>query len=99
MHRHLYADPTGKYVHQVVLGACQQAAEHTVLIDTSVTPFRRFTGAEYATLVEQAARGFVQQGLQPGEVVGIFLCNSWEYAVANHAATLAGGIVTPMNPS
>lgn len=99
MHRHLYADPAGKYVHLVVLDACQRAAEHTVLVDTSVTPFRRLSGAEYATLVEQTARGFVQEGLQPGEVVAIFLFNSWEYAVAYHAATLAGGIVTPMNPS
>jgi acyl-CoA synthetase (AMP-forming)/AMP-acid ligase II len=45
------------------------------------------------------ARGFVAAGVQPGDVIAVFLSNSWEYAVAYHAATLAGAIVTPMNPT
>ena len=99
MSRKLYADPTGKFVHQIVLDACEKSADHVVLIDTSVDPFGRITGAEYVELVNCAARGFVAAGIRPGEVVAIFLSNSWEYAVAYHAATLAGAVVTPMNPS
>jgi len=99
MHRQLYADPTGKFLHQVVLESCQRAGERTVLVDTSVNPARRISGAEYASLVESAARGFVAAGIKPREVVAIFLCNSWEYGVAYHAATLAGAIATPMNPT
>ena len=45
------------------------------------------------------ARGFVAAGLKPGEVIAIFLPNSWEFAIAYHAATLAGGIPTLLNPS
>ncbi len=38
-------------------------------------------------------------GLAPGEVVAIFLPNSWEFAITYHAATLAGGIPTLLNPA
>ena len=99
MTRRLYADPSGKFVHQVVLEGCQSAGNRTVLVDSSTNPPRRITGEEYASLLEQVAKGFVAAGLAPGDVVAVFLPNSWEYAVAYHAATLAGGIATPMNPS
>ena len=49
--------------------------------------------------MELAARGFVAHGLQPGDIVAIFLANSWEFCVAYHAATLAGGIPTLLNPT
>jgi long-chain acyl-CoA synthetase len=93
----LYADPTGRFVHDVVLQSCRQNASKTALIDTSCN--RRFTFAEYGSLVESLAHGLISAGLAPGEVVAIFLPNSWEFAITNHAATLAGGIPTLLNPS
>ncbi len=48
---------------------------------------------------ETLARGFISAGLVPGEVIAIFLPNSWEFAITYHAATLAGGIPTLLNPS
>ncbi len=36
---------------------------------------------------------------KPGEVAAIFLPNSWEFCVADHAATLAGAIPTLLNPT
>ena len=93
----LYADPTGRFVHDVVLESCQKNANKTALIDTSCE--RRLTFAEYASLVESLARGLISAGLVPGEVVAIFLPNSWEFAITYHAATLAGGIPTLLNPS
>ena len=93
----LYADPAGRFVHDVVLQSCRQNASKTALIDTSCN--RRFTFAEYASLVESLARGLISAGLAPGEVVAIFLPNSWEFAITYHAATLAGGIPTLLNPS
>lgn len=98
MPRRLYADPTGKFVHQVVLEGCSIAGGRVVLVDSSTTPPRRITGNEYAALLEQVARGYVSAGIRPGDVIAVFLPNSWEYAVAYHAATLAGAIATPMNP-
>jgi long-chain acyl-CoA synthetase len=94
---HLYADPTGRFVHDVVLESCQRNNSKTALIDTSCN--RRFTFAEYGTLVESLARGLISAGLVPGEVLAIFLPNSWEFAITYHAATLAGAIPTLLNPS
>jgi long-chain acyl-CoA synthetase len=97
MRTQLFADPTGRFVHDVVLQSCRQNGGKTALIDTSCE--RRFTFAEYGSLVESLARGLITAGLVPGEVVAIFLPNSWEFAITYHAATLAGGIPTLLNPS
>jgi len=93
----LYADPTGRFVHDVVLESCQRNSDKTALVDTSCG--RRFTFAEYGRLVDSLARGLIAAGLVPGEVVAIFLPNSWEFAITYHATTLAGGIPTLLNPS
>ena len=93
----LHADPAGRFVHDVVLQSCRRNASKTALVDTSCG--RRFTFAEYGGLVESLARGLISAGLAPGEVVAIFLPNSWEFAVTYHAVTLAGGIPTLLNPS
>src|SRR6202795_5208080 len=93
----LYADPAGRFVHDVVLKSCQKNSTKTALVDTSCS--RRFTFAEYGSLVESLARGLISAGLASGEVVAIFLSNSWEFAITYHAATLAGGIPTLLNPS
>src|SRR5882762_6143460 len=93
----LYADPSGRFVHNVILDSSRKFANKTALIDASLN--RRFTYAEYGEIVEGLARGFVAAGLKPGEVVAIFLPNSWEFAATYHAATLAGGIPTLLNPT
>ncbi len=93
----LLADPAGRFVHDIILQSCRRNESKTALIDTSCG--RRITYAEYGELVESLARGLVAAGLLPGEVVAIFLPNSWEFAVAYHASTLAGAIPTPLNPA
>ncbi len=93
----LYADPANLFLHDVILAACQKHPEKLALVDTSIN--RRFTYAEYGEAVEGLARGLVAAGLRPGEVVAIFLPNSWEFAATYHAATLAGAIPTLLNPT
>jgi len=93
----LYADPTGRSVHDIVLETCRRTPGKTALVDCSCD--RSFTYAEYGARVESLARGLVAAGLLPGEVVAIFLPNSWEFAITYHAATLAGGIPTLLNPA
>src|SRR6266852_3300633 len=93
----LYADPSNVFVHDAVLASCRRHPQKTALVDTSCG--RRLTYAEYGETVESLARGLVAAGLKPGEVVAIFLANSWEFAAAFHAATLAGGIPTLLNPA
>jgi long-chain acyl-CoA synthetase len=93
----LYADPHNLFLHHVVLDSCRRNAHKTALFDASCG--RCFTYAEYGEIVECLARGFVAAGLKPGEVVAIFLTNSWEFCTAYHAATLAGAIPTLLNPT
>jgi acyl-CoA synthetase (AMP-forming)/AMP-acid ligase II len=93
----LYADPTGRFVHDVVLESCRKNGGKTALVDTSCD--RRITFGEYGSLVESLARGLISAGLVAGEVVAILLPNSWEFAITYHAATLAGGIPTLLNPA
>jgi long-chain acyl-CoA synthetase len=95
----LYDDADGKFIHDVVLASCRGRGEKTAIIDTSCTPARRITFAEYGELVEQAGRGLVANGIKPGERIGIFLPNSWEFGVAFHAAMMAGAVPTTMNPT
>ena len=95
----LAANPDGKFVHQVVLESCQMHGNKVAVVDTSCTPARRITYAAYAAMVESVARGFVAHGITPGDVIGIFLPNCWEFGVAFHAAMLAGAIPTALNPT
>jgi acyl-CoA synthetase (AMP-forming)/AMP-acid ligase II len=99
MRTQLHADPAGLFLHACILDACHRFAERTAIVDASLDPPRRLTYAEYGDLVERLARGLVAAGIQPGEVLAIHLPNSWEFAAAYHAATLAGAIPTPLNPS
>ena len=93
----LYADPHNLFLHDVVLDSCRRNRSKTALVDTSCG--RRLTYAEYGDAVESVARGLIAAGIKPGDVIAIFLPNSWEFCVAYHAATLAGAIPTLLNPT
>lgn len=93
----LYADPNGLFVHDVVLESCRRHGEKTALVDASSG--RRLSYSEYGEEVERLARGLVAAGIKPGDIVAIFLPNSWEFAVAFHAIQLAGAIPTLLNPT
>ena len=93
----LYADPHNLFLHDVVLDSCRRNAAKTALVDTSCG--RRFTYAEYGDAVESVACGLLAAGIKAGDVIAIFLPNSWEFCVAYHAATLAGAIPTLLNPT
>jgi long-chain acyl-CoA synthetase len=93
----LYADPSGRFVHDVILDSCRRFPQKTAIVDASCD--RRLTYAEYGELVETVAHGLISAGLRSGETVAIFLANSWEFCVAYHATTLAGAIPTLLNPT
>jgi acyl-CoA synthetase (AMP-forming)/AMP-acid ligase II len=93
----LYADPANRFVHDLILESCRRFANRMAIVDSSNG--RRITHAEYGQIVETLARGLVGAGVQPGEIVAIFLQNSWEFCAAYHAATLAGAVPTLLNPT
>jgi len=93
----LYADPANLFVHDLILDSCRRFANRTAVVDSSCG--RRISYAEYGELVDALARGFFATGIKPGEVIAIFLQNSWEFCAAYHAATLAGAVPTLLNPT
>jgi long-chain acyl-CoA synthetase len=93
----LYADADNLFLHDLVLDSCRRHGQKTALVDASCG--RRFTFAEYGETVEALARGLVASGVMPGEVVAIFLANSWEFCSAFHAIQLAGAVPTLLNPT
>src|SRR4051812_4708052 len=99
MRTQLYADPSGKFLHDAILDSCSRFANKTALVDMSVAEAdgsaKRISYAELGESIVVAARGLVAGGLLPGDRVGIFLPNSWEFCIAWHAITLAAGVPTP----
>lgn len=93
----LYADPQGRFVHDLIFDSCRRVPQKTALVDTSCG--RRISYAEYGEVVESLARSLVAAGLKPGEVIAIYLANSWEFCATFHAASLCGAISTLLNPS
>jgi long-chain acyl-CoA synthetase len=93
----LYADPHNVFVHGALLNSCRRHGGKTALVDASCG--RRLSYAEYGETVETLARGLVAAGVKPGDIVAIFLANSWEFCASYHAATLAGAIPTLLNPT
>jgi len=93
----LYADPQKLFLHNVVLDSCVRNANKLAVVDTSCG--RRMTYSEYGETVENIARNLIQAGVRPGNVVAIFLYNSWEFCTAFHAIQLAGAIPTLLNPT
>jgi acyl-CoA synthetase (AMP-forming)/AMP-acid ligase II len=97
MRTQLHANPANVLLHNAILDACRAFAGSEAMVDMSSG--RRLTYAEYGELVEACAHGLVRNGIRPGDVIAIYLPNCWEYPVAYHATTLAGGIPTLLNPS
>jgi long-chain acyl-CoA synthetase len=98
----LYADPNGRFVHDLIFESSSRFPHKTAIIDSSCDESscnRRITYAQYAELVERLARGLVAAGLKPGDVLAIYLPNCWEFCAVYHAVTLAGAIPTLLNPS
>lgn len=93
----LYGDPKNLFLHDLVLDSCRRNAQKTAVVDASCG--RRLSYAEYGDAVESLAHGLIASGLKPGEVVAIFLANSWEFCIAFHAVQVAGAIPTLLNPT
>jgi long-chain acyl-CoA synthetase len=100
--KRLYADPTGKTVHGAILDACHRFGTNIAIVDTSLPTdheHRHWNYSRYADALERTAKGFVTLGVTPGDIIALYVRNSWEFCVAYHASTMAGAVPTPLNPS
>src|SRR3954468_19009980 len=59
----------------------------------------RFTYAELDAQVDRAARALLAAGLEPGERVGIWSPNRWEWVLVQYATARAGVILVNINPA
>ncbi len=87
------ADVTWGTTASLVRDAAARAGHAEAVVDGDV----RLTYADLAVRVDGAARAFVAAGLQPGDRVGIWAPNCWEWVVALLGAHTAGGVVVPLN--
>jgi len=70
--------------------------DKAAMIDS--TNGRVLTYAGLADAVRRAATSLARRGLRKGDVFAIYSANSPDYAIAFHAVSLLGGIVTTINP-
>jgi fatty-acyl-CoA synthase len=59
----------------------------------------RFTWREFGDRVNEYAAGLVGLGFQPGDRLGIWAINVWEWAVAQFATAQAGIVLVNINPA
>ena len=77
----------------------ERAAKHgdkPALIDGPTG--RTLTFSQWAGATRKAAVGLTARGFKKGDVLAIYSPNLPEYAIAFHAVSLLGGVVTTMNP-
>jgi len=60
---------------------------------------RTLTHRGWAEAVQKTASGLAKRGLRKGDVFAIYSPNIPEYAVAFHAVSLLGGVITTINPT
>ena len=88
-------------LHQTIGEALDRAAERwpdqeaVVVRDQNI----RLSFAELRRQVDRVAAGFIAQGLQPGERIGIWSPNRIEWILTQYAAAKAGLILVNINPA
>ena len=58
---------------------------------------RRLSFRELDALSNGVANGLVASGVQPGDRVGLFGPNSWEWVVSYYGIAKAGAVVNPLS--
>jgi fatty-acyl-CoA synthase len=104
------SSPQNSYVHGIgmqpllpltVDGLLRQTAERFSGIEALVVPHQsvRWTWNELLDRVERFATGFRALGLKPGDRIGIWAPNCWEWVVTQFASARAGLILVNINPA
>lgn len=81
---------------EFVLRRAEELADHPAMIDGSTGASLTF--AELSDKIHRFAGGLVANGFKPGDTLAILAPNCIEYAIVFHAAAVAGGTATTVNP-
>src|SRR5438067_2183829 len=82
-------------VHRFVLARAAALRDKPALIDAASG--RTLTYGQLAGGADRAPAGPAARGFAPGEVLGVFMPNAPEFALAFHGTLAAGGVVTTIN--
>jgi fatty-acyl-CoA synthase len=79
----------------------RRTVEHAGDSDALISPFQgyRATYREFWEQTGQAARGLMARGIQPGDRVGIWSPNRYEWVVTQYATARMGAILVNINPA
>ena len=81
----------------LVRWAGEQFGDHEALVDPAPDGEVRLSYVALVEAVHRAGRAFMTSGLEPGDCVGIWAPNAWEWVVAGLGVHEAGGVVVPIN--
>ena len=87
-------EPGEVTVTQRLLGTARARADHPALVCGSADQACSY--GDLAVTVQAAAAGLAGRGLQPGDVVGIYVPDAACYAIATYAVRAAGGVPSPV---
>ena len=82
-------------LHEFVLRRAAALGDKPALVDA--VSGRSLTYAALAAGVARVAAGLAARGFRPGDVLGVFMPNAPEFALAFHGTLAAGGVVTTIN--
>src|SRR5437763_4700193 len=82
-------------LHEFAPRGAAALGEKPALVDAASG--RTLTYAALAAGVSRVAAGLAARGFRPGDVLGVFMPNAPEFALAFHGTLAAGGVVTTIN--
>jgi len=87
---------SGLRLTEFILGHAAEADRKPAIIDGATG--RAISYHDLAADITSAASGLVRHGVRRGDVIALVSPNCPEFAIAFHAAVLAGAAVSPVNP-
>jgi cyclohexanecarboxylate-CoA ligase len=88
----------GYWTNRIITDFLDEAVDRTPDKVAAIDPHRQVTYAELAAEVDRAALGFLELGIEPGDVISFQLPNWIEFLVVHFAATRIGAVSNPLIP-
>ncbi len=88
----------GYWQNKVITDFLDEVVARTPDKVAAIDPRRQVTYAELAAEVDRAALGFLEMGIEPGDVISFQLPNWIEFLVVHFAATRIGAVSNPLIP-